>query len=100
MINQNITLEERDGGAVLSGIIHFESANQYCDIGTGYLRKTPLQCVCFDLSGIKQSNIAGLAVLMAWLRSAKLLDKQLTFKGIPGALLNVAEICGVDQWIN
>ncbi|MCH9644922.1 MAG: STAS domain-containing protein [Gammaproteobacteria bacterium] len=100
MIGAVVKIETNNEGAAFSGVIRFETANEYCRVGTGYLQETSLKCLCFDLSGIEQSNIAGLTVLMTWLRVAKSLDKQLMFKGIPDALLNVAEICGVDQWIS
>jgi phospholipid transport system transporter-binding protein len=98
--NQTIDLQRTEKGAIFHGVICFETANECCAIGTGYLQQTSLQCVCFDLSGIQKSNMAGLATMLCWLRVARSLGKQLTYQGVPEVVQNMAKICGVTKWIN
>lgn len=97
--NAAVCLKDQGERVALSGEINFDTAEAWVEIGTRYLHQSSLQCVCFDLSGIEYSNVAGLSVLLSWLRAARVVDRKLTYKCIPLSLTNMAEVCGVDEWI-
>ena len=50
-----------------------------------------------DLSGVKHSNSAGLALLIQWMRYAASKDKTITFLNLPEQMKEIARVCGVDE---
>jgi len=50
----------------------------------------------FDLGGVEAADSAGLALLIAWQRTALREGGRIHFRGTPAALRAVAEVCGVD----
>lgn len=55
--------------------------------------------VCFDLSGVKQCDSAGLALLLECFRFAKKHDKTLGFKQCPPQLLALAQVSGIQEML-
>ena len=53
--------------------------------------------VWLDLSQLERSDSAGLALLVNWLRQARNRQCQLSFQQVPGQLLGLARVSGVDQ---
>lgn len=53
--------------------------------------------ICFDLSTVTQSDSAGLALLIEWLRSAHKTDMTINFTNIPPQLNSIAKVCGLDK---
>jgi phospholipid transport system transporter-binding protein len=53
--------------------------------------------VDIDLSGVKHSDSAGLALLIEWLRLAKLAGKKLSYSNLPPQLLAIAQMSDVDD---
>jgi phospholipid transport system transporter-binding protein len=50
-----------------------------------------------DLSGVAQSDSAGLALLIEWLRAARQHDQRLRFSNLPQQLIALAKISEVDE---
>lgn len=50
----------------------------------------------FDLGGIEAADSAGLALLVAWQRTARREGGWIHFRDTPAALRAVAGLCGVD----
>jgi phospholipid transport system transporter-binding protein len=50
-----------------------------------------------DLADVSRSDSAGLALLIAWMRSAKKHNQPITFFNIPNQMLAIAEASGLDQ---
>jgi len=53
----------------------------------------------FDLSSVSNSNSAGLALLLEWVKYAKNSNKRIHFKNIPSQLLSIAAVSGIDKII-
>ena len=54
------------------------------------------ESLAFDLGGIEAADSAGLALLVAWRRTARREGGRIHFRGTPAALRAVAGLCGVD----
>ena len=48
-----------------------------------------------DLSQVTQSNSAGIALLVEWIKYAKRTNKPILFHGIPAQLQSIAAVAGV-----
>lgn len=53
--------------------------------------------IIFDLNKVKHADSAGLALMLEWLRLAKVADKNIKFVKIPPQLLNLTEITGLSH---
>lgn len=53
--------------------------------------------ITIDLSDVRSSNSAGLALLIEWMRVAKSKDCSIRFLNIPDQMQQVAQLCGVDE---
>jgi len=53
--------------------------------------------VTIDLSGVANTDSAGLALMIEWIKYARHNRTQLSFKNIPEQLLNLAKLSGFDQ---
>lgn len=50
-----------------------------------------------DLSGLTRVDSAGLAVLLEWMVLARAESQQIRFANLPGQLLGIARVSGVDR---
>jgi phospholipid transport system transporter-binding protein len=50
-----------------------------------------------DLGGVGKADSAGLALMFEWLKVARSKRMQLKFRNIPGQILSVAKLSGIDQ---
>ena len=50
-----------------------------------------------DLSAVNNSDSAGLALMIEWMKLSKLHNVELNFKHIPEQLLTLAKLSGVDE---
>ena len=55
------------------------------------------QSLTIDLSGVSRSNSAGLGLLVEWMRYAKAQGCTIKFLNLPEQMLQVAQLCGVDE---
>ena len=53
--------------------------------------------VCLDLSQVEQCDSAGLALLIELKRLCMQFDKPFKIEGMPSAIHDLAEFCGVDM---
>ena len=54
------------------------------------------EALTFDLGGVGRADSAGLALLVAWQRTAHREGGRIHFRGTPPALRAIAGLCGVD----
>lgn len=59
----------------------------------GRLLASVEQPLTLDCSGVRRANSAGLALLLALLRDAQQLDKQLTLNELPNDMRQMAHVC-------
>lgn len=50
-----------------------------------------------DLKGVTESDSAGLALLLEWMRAAKNANKPITFKHLPEQMDAIAKASGLDE---
>jgi len=50
-----------------------------------------------DLKGVSRADSAGLALLVAWLRRSERAGRSISFINVPGQLLSIARVCGLEE---
>jgi len=88
-------IKVNNGKLYISGNLNFDSVVELWDESLPLLQN--LQSLHVDLSNVTESNSAGLALLVEWLRYADQNKKTITFKYLPQQLLSIAKISGVDE---
>lgn len=53
--------------------------------------------LAFDLSNVTQTDSAGLALLIEWLRIAQQKQLSVNFINMPAQLMNIAKVCNLDK---
>ena len=56
-----------------------------------------LTSIDIDLSAVNNSDSAGVALLVEWLRLAKQTGKKIVFTNIPEQMIVIADISGLDE---
>jgi len=56
----------------------------------------PMSTVRIDLSGVQYADSSSLAMLVAWIRSAKVQHKDVTVINMPQFMLDLGRVCGLD----
>ncbi|HEX9435265.1 MAG TPA: STAS domain-containing protein [Burkholderiales bacterium] len=79
---------------VLSGAVTLGNAAALLDEGKRHLAEG-VQTV--DLGEVSEMDSALLALLLAWLREARLHDRTLVFTNLPESLRTIARLYGVDR---
>lgn len=51
----------------------------------------------FDFSQVKDSNSAGLALIIEWIKAARRQQKKIQFKSLSPELLSIAKVSGLDK---
>lgn len=81
---------QKDGRYLLKGEVKFDNVVDLLQQGLAII-KAHEESV-FDLSAVTYTNSVGLALLMAWFRAAKRLNKRLNFTAIPAQLLTLIKV--------
>jgi phospholipid transport system transporter-binding protein len=85
----------REGARLLlSGAVTLGNAATLLDEGKRHLAEG-VQTV--DLGEVSEMDSALLALLLAWLREARLHDRTLVFTNLPESLRTIARLYGVDR---
>lgn len=78
------------------GVLDFDSVVQLEVEGRAWLEQIPSP-VLIDLTGVTYSSSAGLALLLAWWRAARRLDKRLEITGMPEDMRALARVAGLVE---
>ena len=81
----------------VNGEITFETALALRKIGDCWIEKE--KDILIDFQAVDRCNSAGLAVMTAWLRHAKRLNKSVRFIKVPNSLRVISTLCGVTEII-
>lgn len=83
-----------DGLVTLAGDLTFATINkktvQLIDV------KKINRDIIIDFAEVNQSDSAGLALLIEWMKTAKSAQKQIRFRHLPTQLLTLAKLSGFD----
>ena len=83
-----------DGSFALSGEMTFDTAEKILNASEGpFEDHTRLE---IDLSGVTQSDSAGLALLLEWVTWANHTVREIRFKGMPERVMAIAKTTEVD----
>lgn len=55
------------------------------------------QNLSFDFSNVTTANSAALALLLEWIKYAKIQNKSISFQHLPGQLISIAKLAGMEQ---
>jgi len=90
----NIVDQGSDTFAV-QGELTFASIDRNSIKSTGFLKTA--KTVTVDLSQVTNTDSAGLALMIEWIKIARANRANLKFKGVPNQLINLAKLSGFDQ---
>jgi phospholipid transport system transporter-binding protein len=88
--------EVQDGDrSRVTGVLHFTSVTALLKSGTEAIGNG--HAAVIDLSGVSDSDSAGLALLIEWLSVAKAGNRSLRYENIPAQLHQLARLSDVDE---
>lgn len=98
MILHRFALEKsRDGALRASGELTFETAAEALAAGERLLASDGDARI--DLSGVREGDSAGLAVLVEWLAGQLARGGRLAYTGMPAQMQSIARICGLEDML-
>ncbi|HEY3486470.1 MAG TPA: STAS domain-containing protein [Gammaproteobacteria bacterium] len=81
----------------LTGSLNFNTVPKLLQQGYDWLGENAR--VQIDLSAVTHAGSAGIGLLLEWLRQAQLRKTTIRFSNIPPALLEIARISDVADWL-
>ena len=87
-----------DGTVRVSGALTFDTVEEVRAAARARMgpERWREESLTFDLGGVGEADSAGLALLVAWQRTARREGGRIHFRGTPPALRAVAGLSGVD----
>lgn len=94
------TVEPGPNGCVrLTGSLTFDSVPALYK-ETGKLFQGEISVSSIDLTGVKEADSAGLALLLEWQAVQKAVSKDLEITNAPASLMSLATLCEANKLIN
>jgi phospholipid transport system transporter-binding protein len=88
--------EPQDGErARVNGVLHFTTVTTLLRLGGEAIANG--RAAVIDLSGVKDSDSSGLALLIEWLSIARAAGKSLRYENIPTQLHQLARLSDVEE---
>ena len=88
--------EVQDGErAKVNGVLHFTTVTDLLKAGSEAIANG--RAAVIDLSGVKDSDSSGLALLIEWLSIARAASKGLRYENIPTQLHQLARLSDVEE---
>jgi len=84
-----------DGTVKVSGVLTFATVNQLWEQSQSFFALAQ-NTINFDLANVIQSDSAGVALLLAWARTAHAHNKQIQFKSLPEQMQAIARVSGLE----
>lgn len=88
-------IDEGDGRFAVSGDLTFATVGKDTLKSLAFLQSA--KNVTIDLSHVANTDSAGLALMIEWIRCARRYKTQLRFNNIPRQLLNLAKLSGLED---
>ena len=88
-----------DGNLLISGELTHQSVPQVLKMSREFINNTvgSNKNLAIDLGGVTRSDSAGVALLIEWMRQAKINQRIIQFKNIPAQMREIANVSGVDK---
>ena len=91
----HIVLKRREDGCfILSGTLSFKTVPVIWKHGLDLFNEAP--SLLLDLSAIKRSDSAGVALLIEWMRFARSHNKPISYINMPTQMLAIVRASGLD----
>jgi phospholipid transport system transporter-binding protein len=90
----NIIAQEA-GHFMIDGDLTFATIDQQTIKSVGFI--TSAKHITIDLSRVINTDSAGLALMIEWIKHSRQHRTQIVFKNIPDQLLNLAKLSGFDK---
>lgn len=88
--------EPQEGGrSRVNGMLHFTTVTALLRTGSEAIAND--RAAIIDLSGVKESDSSGLALLIEWLSIARAEHKNLRYENIPAQLYQLARLSDVEE---
>jgi phospholipid transport system transporter-binding protein len=87
--------QQADGSYLLSGALTFQTVPSLCEQSASLFQGK--EDVLVDLSGVEHTDSAGLALLIEWLRLARLNGQGLLMRNIPKQMMAIAEVSDLEN---
>jgi phospholipid transport system transporter-binding protein len=84
----------QEGVLTVQGHIDFDNVVGALKKSTDLL--SPLSEITIDLQNVTQSDSSGLALLVAWMRMARMQQKKIIFLNVPAFLKDLARVSGLS----
>ncbi|MDI1278574.1 MULTISPECIES: STAS domain-containing protein [Methylobacter] len=88
-------IKESNGHFVIDGDLTFATIDKQTLKSFSFLKAA--KEITIDLSRVSNTDSAGLALMIEWIKYSRHNRTQLSFKNIPEQLLNLAKLSGFDQ---
>jgi phospholipid transport system transporter-binding protein len=88
-------VNESPGRFLVEGNLTFSAMNKKTVSDFAFL--TTNKQITLDFSKVDNADSAGLALMLEWIKQASGKRVQLRFINIPGQILNLAMLCGLDK---
>jgi len=94
-VSQLNIIKENNGHFVIDGDLTFATIDKQTLKSFSFLKAA--KEITIDLSRVSNTDSAGLALMIEWIKYSRQNRTQLNFKNIPEQLLNLAKLSGFDQ---
>jgi phospholipid transport system transporter-binding protein len=84
-----------DGRWMLAGELNLESVPALYSEAVGRFATAPPKVV--DLQKVTRIDSAGVALIIDWIRRARLRNQSIQFRNVPRQMQSIAQLCGVSQ---
>lgn len=88
-------IKESTGHFVIDGDLTFATIDKQTLKSFSFLKAA--KEITIDLSRVSNTDSAGLALMIEWIKYSRQSRTQIAFKNIPEQLLNLAKLSGFDQ---
>ncbi|WP_031438087.1 STAS domain-containing protein [Methylobacter tundripaludum] len=88
-------IKENNGHFVIDGDLTFATIDKQTLKSFSFLKAA--KEITINLSRVSNTDSAGLALMIEWIKYSRQNRTQLSFKNIPEQLLNLAKLSGFDQ---
>lgn len=95
MNNVEIKPGKNENDNIICGDLTFSTASNLLSRGKVLIAKN--SSIHFDLSEVTHSSSIGLAVLIAWCRTARQMGKSISFSHLPANLLSAAKVSNLES---
>jgi len=85
----------QDQTLYISGELTHHSANLLCEKGKELIKSTQSTIIELDCSKVEHSSSVGIALLLALMRYAKSINKQLNISNLPLCMRQIAQVSNV-----